>query len=93
MGTVVTEASAMAVRCARGETGEVSIRSGRRTVLLTPDGGRIRCVDPEVAIDSAARLARVLLDARDLADAQDRLAAMGIRTELAYELDAAAGRL
>lgn len=91
--TVVTEASAMAIRCARGETGEVPIRSGRRTVVLTPDGGRIRCVDPRVAIDSAARLAKLLLDATDLEDGHRRLTDLGIRTELAYERDAAAGLL
>ena len=36
---VPTEASAMAVRCARGETGVATIRNGRRTVQLTPLGG------------------------------------------------------
>lgn len=90
IGTVVTEASAMAVRCARGATGETTIRGGRRTVLLTPDGGRIRCFDPVTAIGSAARLAAAVLDARDLEDAHDRLTARGIRTELAFERDAAA---
>src|SRR5207245_1618977 len=36
--TVPTEASLMAVRCARGETGTEQIRGGRRTVELTPLG-------------------------------------------------------
>jgi hypothetical protein len=88
--TVVTEASAMAVRCARGETGETTIRNGRRTVMLTPEGGRIRCFDPLLAIGSAARLAAAVADASDLEDAHQRLTALGIRTELAYERDAAA---
>src|SRR6185503_50371 len=35
---VPTEASAMAVRCARGGHGETSIRQGRRTVELGPAG-------------------------------------------------------
>lgn len=91
METVVTEASAMAVRCARGETGETTIRGGRRTVRLTPEGGRLRCFDPAAAIAGPARPARALLDARDLEDAHERLTAMGLRTELAYERDAAAG--
>src|SRR4051794_25232029 len=43
---VTTEASAMAVRCARGETGHAAIRGGRRTVPLTADGGRLVCFDP-----------------------------------------------
>jgi len=88
--TVVTEASAMAVRCARGETGETTIRAGRRKVVLTPEGGRIRCFDPVVAIATAARLAQTVADAGDLEDAHERLTALGIRTELAYERDAAA---
>ena len=87
---VPTEASAMAVRCARGETGDVPIRGGRRTVPLTPDGGRVVCFDVEAALGSAARLAAHVADAGSLTEAHDRLTALGIRTELAYERDAAA---
>jgi hypothetical protein len=87
---VPTEASAMALRCARGETGDVAIRNGRRTVTLTPAGGRVFFFDPQVAMRSAARLAAAVRDARDLEDAQRILEAMGVRTELSYERDAAA---
>jgi hypothetical protein len=87
---VPTEASAMALRCARGDTGTVPIREGRRTVTLTPAGGRVFFFDPEVAIGSAARLAAAVHDARDLEDAQRILEAMGVRTELSYERGAAA---
>jgi hypothetical protein len=87
---VPTEASAMALRCARGDTGAVPIREGRRTVTLTPAGGRVFFFDPEVAMRSAARLAAAVRDARDLEDAQRILEAMGVRTELSYERDAAA---
>jgi hypothetical protein len=87
---VTTEASAMALRCARGETGRAPIRNGRRTVPLTPAGGRLLCFDPGIAIDSAARLAAAVADAADLEDAQRLLAARGVRTELDYERDAAA---
>jgi hypothetical protein len=86
---VFTEASAMAVRCARGETGEVAIRQGRRTVELTPDGGRLVCFDPAAALGSAARLATAVAGARDLEEADAILTGMGIRTELAYEREAA----
>ena len=86
---VTTEASAMALRCARGETGRVPIRNGRRTVPLTPAGGRLICFDPHTAIHSAARLARAVADAPSLEDAQAILAARGVRTELDYERDAA----
>jgi hypothetical protein len=88
---VTTEASAMAVRCARGETGRAPIRNGRRTVPLTADGGRLVCFDPATAIASAARLAHALRDAPDLQAAQQLLTTLGIRTELDYERDAALG--
>jgi hypothetical protein len=87
---VTTEASAMAVRCARGETGRAPIRGGRRTVPLTADGGRLVCFDPAVAIRSAARLALAVAQASSLEDAQQVLTALGVRTELDYERDAAA---
>jgi hypothetical protein len=80
----------MAVRCARGETGHAPIRNGRRTVPLTPDGGRIVCFDPAVAIGSAARLARAVAAAASLEDAQQILTGLDVRTELDYERDAAA---
>jgi hypothetical protein len=86
---VPTEASAMALRCARGATGETEIREGRRTVLLTPAGGRVFFFDPHVALCSAARLAHAVRDARDLEHAQAILERMGVRTELTYERDAA----
>ncbi|WP_205697529.1 DUF1152 domain-containing protein [Conexibacter sp. SYSU D00693] len=87
---VPTEASAMAVRCARGEVGDVPIRQGRRTVPLTPDGGRLVCFDPAAAMRSAAKLAAALVDSCSLEHAHDRLTELGVRTELAYERDAAA---
>ncbi|HEU4974554.1 MAG TPA: DUF1152 domain-containing protein [Baekduia sp.] len=89
--TVTTEASAMALRCARGETGRVAIRGGRRTVELTPHGGRLACFDPAVAMRSAARLAQAVAGAGTLEAAQEILSALGVRTELDYEREAAAG--
>ncbi|MCW3003057.1 MAG: hypothetical protein JWQ20_2355 [Conexibacter sp.] len=86
---VTTEASAMAVRCARGETGRVEIRGGRRTVPLTADGGRLVCFDPAVAIASAARLAAAVAGAADLEAAQAILTGLGVRTELDFEREAA----
>jgi hypothetical protein len=88
---VPTEASAMALRCARGEAGRAPIREGRRTVPLTPEGGRVFFFEPEVAMASAARLAEAVRDARDLEEANDILLELGVaRTELGYERDAAA---
>ena len=87
---VTTEASAMALRCARGETGRVPIREGRRTVPLTAMGGRLICFDPAVAIRSPARLAHAVADAPSLEAAQRILTTRGVRTELDFEREAAA---
>jgi hypothetical protein len=80
----------MAVRCARGETGLIPIRGGRRSVPLTADGGRLVCFDPLIAINSAARLAAAVADAPSLEAAQTILTGLGVRTELDYEREAAA---
>jgi hypothetical protein len=85
VGAVRTEASMMALRCARGERGTVPIREGRRTVELTALGGELRLLDPEAALRSAARLAALVQDAPDLAAADALLRARGVRTELQYE--------
>jgi hypothetical protein len=91
VAAVPTEASAMALRCARGEIGRVPIREGRGTVPLTPEGGRIFFFGPEVAIASAARLAAAVGGARDLEHAHAILQDLGVaRTELGYERAAAA---
>jgi len=86
---VPTEASAMALRCARGETGEAAIRGGRRTVLLSAVGGLVLGFDPLVALESAARCAAAVRDAGSLEEADALLRDRGVRTELAYEEDAA----
>jgi hypothetical protein len=82
---IPTEASAQALRCARGEVGITTIRGGRRTVHLSPLGAATVYFDPERALESAAPLARAVLDARDLDDAQSRLRTLGVYTELDYE--------
>jgi hypothetical protein len=92
VAVVPTEASLMALRCARGERGEQPIRGGRRSVRLTEAGGRLALFDPLVALRSAARLAAAVADSPSLEDAHVRLTALGVRTELGYERDAAAGR-
>jgi hypothetical protein len=82
---IPTEASAQAVRCARGEFGATTIRGGRRTVQLTPFGATTIYFDPERALESAAPLARAVIDARDLDEAQAVLSGLGVHTELDYE--------
>ena len=86
---VPTEASAMAVRCARGEHGRGPIRDGRRTVPLSPLGAVTFLFDARAAVGSAARLARAVRDDRSLEAAHERLTAMGLRTELRWEQERA----
>jgi hypothetical protein len=85
---VPTEASAQALRCFHGETGQATIRRGRRTVELSPVGALTFYFDVTAAVGSAARLAAAVADAGDLDHANEILRSRGIRTELDYERDA-----
>jgi hypothetical protein len=89
---VPTEASAMAVRCARGARGPTTIRGGRRRVELSPVGALTFYLDPLLAMASAARLADAVVDAPSLRDANAILHRLGVRTELDYELEAQQAR-
>jgi hypothetical protein len=89
--SVPTEASLMAVRCARGERGSVPIRGGRRVVELTPLGALTFFFDPLAAASSAIPLATAVSPAASLEEAHDALTAMGVRTELELERARAAG--
>ena len=82
---VPTEASLMAVRCARGERGTVDIRGGRRKVALTPLGALTFFFDPQAAAGSALPLATAVAPAGSLEEAHEALTGMGIRTELELE--------
>jgi hypothetical protein len=83
--TVPTEASLMAVRCARGERGSASIRGGRRTVELTALGALTFFFDPVAAAGSALPLATAVSPAASLEEAHEALVAMGVSTELELE--------
>ena len=90
IAVVPTEASAMAVRCARGARGGTTIRAGRRKVELSPVGGLTFFLDPHVAMATAARLADAVSDADSLQEANAILHRLGVRSELDYETDMAA---
>ena len=90
--SVPTEASLMAVRCARGERGRVPIRGGRRTVELTSLGALTFFFDPAAAANSAIPLATAVSPAASLEEAHDVLTAMGVRTELELERERARAR-
>ena len=86
IAAVPTEASAMAVACARGATGSAPIRHGARTVPLSPVGGLTFVFDVAAALASgAAPMAAWMRDAGSLDACEALLAAKGIRSELAYE--------
>ncbi len=82
---IPTEASAMALRCARGVLGATPIRDGRRTVQLTAAGGLIFFFDPLVALQTAARCARLVARSGSLEEANAILLGRGIPTELDWE--------
>jgi len=82
---VPTEASAMALRAARGATGRHPIRRGRRQVELTPLAGLFILLDCEAAMASAARCADAVREAAGLEEANAILTRMGVGTELEYE--------
>jgi len=89
---IPTEASLQIARCARGEVGPATIRAGRRSLELSPLGALGFIFDPAPALASAALpLARAVAEADSIEAARDRLAALGIRTELDYERERAAG--
>ena len=85
--TVPTEASAQAVRAFRGVSGEVPIRDGRRTVLLSPLAAVTFFFLVPAAVRSAARLALAVREAGDLAEANAILRSLGVRTELDWETE------
>jgi hypothetical protein len=82
---VPTEASAMALRAFRGQTGPTPIRGGRRTVELTLAAAGTVYFDVPAALASAARLPGLVDAATGLDEANDALHAAGVRTELDYE--------
>jgi hypothetical protein len=85
VAAVPTEASALALRAFRGESGRVEIRGGRRSVDLRPLAAATVFFDPLVAERTAARLAAAVHDAQDLDAANGVLHGLGVRTELDYE--------
>jgi hypothetical protein len=88
---IPTEASAQAVRAFRGDAGQVKIRGGARTVELSPLASITFYLEVEATIRATGRLARAVDEADSLEHANDALNAIGVRTELDLERDAARG--
>ena len=86
---VPTEASAQALHAFHGARGEIPIRDGRRTVILSAVAVVTFFFGVGEALASAARLALAVRDAGDLDEANATLQSLGIRSELDWERDAA----
>jgi hypothetical protein len=86
---VPTEASAQAVRAFRGASGIATIRGGARELELTTIAALTFYLDVEATVRTTGRLARQVLGARSLEDANDALHRIGVRTELDLERELA----
>ena len=84
---VPTEASALAVRAFRGESGQIEIRDGRRTVPLSPLAAVTYFFLVPAAVRSAARLALAVREAADIDEANAILRSLGVSTELDWETE------
>lgn len=83
--TVPTEASAVPVRCFRGAWGESKIRSGQRSVKLTPLTALTFFMSATKLYETLSRPARAVRVSASLEDANDALHAIGVSTELDFE--------
>jgi len=83
--TVPTEASAVPVRCFRGAWGESKIRSGQRSVKLTPLAALTFFMSATKLYETLSRPAQAVRATASLEDANDALHAIGIGTELDFE--------
>jgi len=83
--TVPTEASAIPLRCLSGAWGEQKIRGGERSVKLTPLTALTFFVSTKVLFETLARPAHAVQQSDSLADANEALHALGIKTELDLE--------
>jgi hypothetical protein len=89
VAVVPTEASAQAVRAFRGAAGIATIRDGRQSLELTSTAALTFYLDVEVTVRTVGRLARAVAETDTLNEANSALNALGLRTELDREIDAA----
>jgi hypothetical protein len=87
--SIPTEASLQAVRAFRGAAGQVEIRGGARTVELSPVATITFYLEVEAMIAATGRLALAVDGADSLEAANEALNALGVRTELDLEREAA----
>ena len=85
-----TEASALPARAFRGAPGRYTIRDGACAVELTLLAVVTFFLEPRLAMEAAAPLARAVANTTNVHDANSALNGMGVRTELDLETEAAA---
>jgi len=83
--TVPTEASAIPVQCFRGAWGKSKIRSGQRSVKLTPLAALTFFMSATKLYETLSRPAQAVRASASLEDANDALRAIGVGTELDFE--------
>jgi hypothetical protein len=83
--TVPTEASAIPLECFHGASGTRKIRSGSRSVKLTPLTTLTFFLSPAKVFGTLSRTAQAVRQSSSLDEANDALHAINIRTELDYE--------
>lgn len=88
---VPTEASAQALRAFRGVSGTVTIRGGTRRLELSPLAAQTWYLDVPATVAATGRLSQAVGEATSLEAANEALHALGVRTELDWEREAASG--
>ena len=83
--TVPTEASAIPVECFRGAWGERAIRSGQRSVKMTPLTIVTFFISTTKLFCTLSRPAQTVVGSASLQEANDALHSIGIKTELDLE--------
>ena len=84
---VPTEASRLPVEAAKGIFDRTAIRSGRRSVSLSIISTITFYLSPGVVFEKISKPARTISECGSLAEANDALHKLGLKTELDYELE------
>lgn len=84
---VPTEASRLPVEAAKGIFDRTTIRSGRRSVSLSIISTITFYLSPSVVFEKISKPARTVSECRSLAEANEALHKLGLKTELDYELE------
>lgn len=85
IGNTKTEATALAVRAAKGEIGKIEIRGGYREVYLTPISAVTFFLDPIIVLEEISIVGEKLVATKSLDEAQEILKENKVPSELTFE--------